>query len=121
MAKNIQEYVGNMIIKHLKYRDDEMKKMLEELEEIGVIKCMTCNSFTINNYSSCDCCDLKTCCQDIIHVRTWNLSGCNMCPNCFPVHCHFCSYKTDLPFCEKCRTVYCHSCIERGVVRKCDC
>ena len=114
--KNIQEYIVEGIIKHIKYRDAEVKKLYEILEDFGITKCDNCVEYTKDG-RLCDMCDLHFCetCYDlkIKHVNTWNLSGSNMCDKCITVFCHFCmdDVKPNTGRrCNICISVLCETC-----------
>ena len=116
--KNIQEYIVEGIIKHIKYRDDEVKKLYEILEDFGITKCDNCSQYTKDG-RLCDMCDLHFCetCYDlkIKHVNTWNLSGSNMCDKCITVYCHFCIGKVGPAGrkCATCNSLLCETCTNR--------
>ena len=113
--KNIQEYIVEGIIKHIKYRNDEVKKLYEILEDFGITKCDNCSQYTKDG-RLCDMCDLHFCetCYDlkIKHVNTWNLSGSNWCEKCITIYCHFCmdDVKPNSILCETCKIRWPDSC-----------
>ena len=116
--KNIQEYIVERIIKHNKYRDEEMRKLYKVLEDFDILKCDVCLEYS-QNVKSCDMCDFKCCetCYDtkIRHIDTWNLSGCKMCEKCILIYCHFCIAEvgTNGRTCTICDSILCEKCTLR--------
>ena len=86
--KNIAEFVVKKVIEENKYRDDEIKKLREVLEEFDIIKCNKCGKYD-NVFEICEMCENKFCykCSTVQHYNTWNLSGMNMCSNCSLIYC----------------------------------
>ena len=59
-SKNIQEYIAEQVIKHMEYRDEEVRKLEELLEKYDVILCGFCGDY--GDYEeTCEVCELKSC------------------------------------------------------------
>ena len=96
MSKNLQEYVSNRIIEHLKDRDTELQELRKFREialslfgEIDIVMCSGCKMYSRWG-TSCDLCDNILCVncdsEGITHYNTWNLSGTNACKECQVKH-----------------------------------
>ena len=98
MIKNIQEYVVNCVIAHMKYRDleleqlkEEIKIMKEKLETKDILKCGICKKY--EEYDrTCDFCELVSCieCAYVKRYSSWNISGCTACNRCIELYCTMC-------------------------------
>lgn len=81
--KNIQEYVVQKVIEHLKYKDAEFKELADALSRFNLVKCSFCKKYADFD-NSCDGCDNVSCskCKQIKNFQGYNLSGINRCKNC---------------------------------------
>lgn len=105
---NIQEYVAERVIEHIKLRDVEMAGLKAEMEEMraalenkDLIKCDWCHEWR-NYHWTCEFCDKKSCtnCHKVEPYQSWNLSGCTACVECEAAYCTNCRQTK-----EKCREV----------------
>lgn len=60
--KNIQEYVAERVIEHMKYKKDKIKKLKEILNDFGIYKCQECKEYKDERHI-CRCCT-NTCCYE---------------------------------------------------------
>lgn len=111
---NIQEYVAERVIAHMKYRDEEIEILQKELEilrekaayKADIIKCDWCNEYSDYDWE-CEFCERKSCtgCKKVKKYPSWNLSGCTACDDCEAKYCTQCrSTKEEcskLPICSK--------------------
>ena len=58
--KNFQEYVANAVIKHNKYRDDEIAELEAILADLNVDKCKKCQKYK-KEMNMCGTCDADYC------------------------------------------------------------
>ena len=111
--KNIQEYVGNAVIKHMKYRDDEITELEAILEDSGIDKCKKCQKYKKETYM-CNMCEADYCsacaCTEIKSFRssdTYNeVTGEG-----------FSSLQFDL--CNKCSSTLCGLCVDSKICKDC--
>jgi predicted transcriptional regulator len=45
MAKNIKDYVVGKVLENIAYRDEEIEKLKEVLEELKIRKCSSCERY----------------------------------------------------------------------------
>lgn len=102
-SKNLQEYVAERVIKHMEYRDEEVRKLRKLLKTFDIILCDFCHDYDHNN-GICEICEFRGCVRCIdTYINTRNFAT-NMCRKC--------AKKT---FCSKCLSFreYCE-CKERA-------
>jgi len=98
------------VIEYMRYRDKEIEEMTEALLRCDICRCNGCKQYAKDTVY-CDICDNCYCdCTEVTHVRTWNLSGMNMCASCFPKTCHFHGCEGYVS-CRYCRNVICEDCL----------
>lgn len=110
--KNIQEYVANAVIKHMKYRDDEIAELEAILEEY-IDKCKKCQKYKKESYM-CNMCVADYCstcaCEEMKSFRssdTYNeVTGEG-----------FSSLQFDL--CNKCSSTLCSLCVNSRICKDC--
>ena len=59
--KNFQEYVANAVIKHNKYRDDEISELEAILADLNVDKCRKCQKYYKKGINMCAMCEEDYC------------------------------------------------------------
>jgi len=68
----------------------ENQRFKQILEKYDIYPCSRCKEYT-RDPNHCDMCEEYSCgCFKITRVKTWNLSGMEMCDKCLPLYCHFC-------------------------------
>ena len=111
--KNISEYVAQYVIKHNKYRDEELDILYKVLEDFDINKCFDCEKYYLKT-GHCEVCDKYYCgcCGYIEHIKTWNLSGTWMCAICVLNQCHNCSHDAIIG-CKYCKIPSCNHCFDQ--------
>ena len=111
--KNIQEYIVESVIKHNKYRDDEIKELERLLVECDVSKCDKCLKYKIEMYS-CHLCQINCCfgCSEteiktFISYNTYDRDTKE----------GFTSFKVNV--CNKCILNLCVKCIDSKMCKDC--
>lgn len=97
-SKHIQEYVAERVIEHMKYRDADITKLKEHLnqlsdimEDYDVVLCNFCDKY--GHYElMCDFCHKSSCtdCEAVVRHPGWSLSGCYACSDCEAAFCTKC-------------------------------
>ena len=94
---SIQEYVAQEVIRHMKYKDEEIRVLKLELENFDVILCDFCQKYRKYDWE-CDFCEKVSCteCEIVKNYPSWNLSGCNACDDCTTKYCTSCRNTKDI-------------------------
>lgn len=116
--KNIQEYIVQGIIKHNKYRDDEIDELKKALDDMGISKCGICLKYS-KEYNVCSGCEFA-CCDSCLETKLKRINNsCSyptyLCDECSKIYCNHCMV-TDIKKCDKCaerEDALCEYCHER--------
>ncbi len=110
--KNIQEYIVESVIKHNKYRDDEIDELTKALNDMGATKCEICLKYK-TEYNSCSMCDFRCCefCSEaklnvVLNSHSYYTY---LCHECCKIYCNNCTGK-DIKKCDKCTERQCALC-----------
>jgi len=125
-SRNIQEYVAQCVIEHIQYRDTELTELRDALEQSNMVKCTGCQTWRRSlGCNHCQICDGWYCCREVCNVRTWNISGMDMCSQCIKETCHNCGSTGFIGcrchkfiLCKECLDKSSHKCFENGGVPK---
>ena len=84
-------------------KKERQEYLIKRLSDFDIIQCPECSYFTkeyLDNSMECEICSYRCCSscshEKIKHVKTWNLSGCWMCPNCIKTYCHNCMSRVEI-------------------------
>ena len=113
--KNFQEYVANAVIKHNKYRDDEIAELEAILADLNADKCGKCQKYKkeINICGTCDVFYCTSCSTTEMKSFTSSDTYDNVTHEGFsPVQFDLCN-KCSLNLCTSCNSSLCKDCTNR--------
>ena len=113
--KNFQEYVANAVIKHNKYRDDEIAELEAILADLNVDKCRKCQKYKkeINMCHMCDADYCRICSNTELKNFTSSDTYDEVTHEGFsPLQFDLCN-KCSLNLCTSCNSTLCKDCTNR--------
>ncbi len=111
--KNIQEYIVESVIKHNKYRDDEIKELQQILHDLDLDKCSTCMKYK-KIMDVCALCE-KMCCYKCAKTNLKHL----ITSNTYDEITDTGSCSLDIELCNKCILNLCVECIDSNMCKDC--
>jgi hypothetical protein len=111
--KNIQEYMANAVIKHNKYRDDEIAELESILKDCGVERCFKCQKYK-KEMDMCNMCDRDYCtsCSNT-ELKSFTSS------DTYDEITHEGFSPIEFTLCDKCRSNLCGACINSAICETC--